>query len=242
MATPNLKEVFNFVNKFLNLRKNGENATLSLQCQDGSVSVNLQLHLPSYPPPRHEPRPPPWSSSCSRPSPSRVRRSTRRADARARAAAAKVENEKASQVHAPKIPAEQAAMDIQRDKSANKADDAEEACRKAITSNNITDDVENVECNAEEAFNEISGQKTQFKQSEANTAEQAELPVAGSRENDSDIENVNKSAESEATSGHEQFKNWLICNYCDQGFANEEILRDHTEIIHASGRIRYRRM
>ena len=235
MATPNLKEVFNFVDKFLNLRKNGENATLSLQCQDGSVSVNLQLHLPSYPPPRREPHPPPWSSSCSRPSPSRVRRSTRRADARARAAV-KAENEKASQVHAPKIPAEQAAMD---NKSANKFDDAEEALSNAVTGNNVTDDVENIECNAEEAFNKISDQKTQFKQSEDNTAEQAELPVAGSKENDSDIENINMF---EATSGHAQFKNWLVCNYCDQGFANEEILRDHTETDHGSGRIRYRRI
>ena len=236
MATPNLKEVYNFVNKFLNLRKNGENATLSLKCQDGSVSVNLQLHLPSYPPPRREPHPPPWSSSCSRPSPSRVRRSTRRADNRARAAA-KADNEKTSQVHAPKIPAEQAATDIQCDNFAKKVDDAEEAFGNAITSNNITDDVENIECNAEEASSNISDQKPT--QSEANTAEQADIPVAGSKENNSDNGNINKS---EATSGNDQLKNWLVCNYCDQGFANEGLLRDHTEIDHGSRRIRYRRI
>ena len=85
MASPNLNEVFNFVNKFLNLRKNGENATLSLHSQNGSVSVNLHLHLPSYPPPRCEPHPPPRSSPPCRPSPSRIRRSRRRADARTHA-------------------------------------------------------------------------------------------------------------------------------------------------------------
>ena len=238
MASPNLQEVYNFVNKFLDLRKNGENATLSLKCQDGSVSVNLQLHLPSYPPPRHEQHPPPRSSSCSRPSPSRVRRSTRRADARARAAA-KADNEKTSQteVHAPKIPAEQAASDIQCDNFAKNVDNAEKAFGNAITSNNITDDVENIECNAEEASSNISDQKPT--QSEANTAEQADIPVAGSKENNSDNGNINKS---EATSGNDQFKNWLVCNYCDQGFANEGVLRDHTEMDHGSRRIRYRRI
>ena len=47
-----VNEVLNFVNKFLNLRKNGENATLSLQCQDGSVSiisVSNFIYLPILP-------------------------------------------------------------------------------------------------------------------------------------------------------------------------------------------------
>ena len=116
MAAQNLNEVFNFVNKFMNLRKNGEKATLSLECQDGSLSVHLHLHLPSYPPPRYERHPPPRSSPCSRPSPSRVRRSKRRADARAHAAA-KADIEQASQADVPQIPAEQAGTDIQRDNS-----------------------------------------------------------------------------------------------------------------------------
>ena len=134
MPAQNLNEVFNFVNKFLNLRKNGEKATLSLECLDGSVSVNLHLHLPSHPLPRYEPHPPPWSSPCSRPSPSRVRRSKRRADARAHAAV-KADIEQTSQAHAPQIPAEQA--DTDTDNPTNQIDDAEEAFRNTIISDNF---------------------------------------------------------------------------------------------------------
>ena len=146
MTAPNLNEVYNFVNKFLNLRKNGENATLSLHSENGSVSVNLHLHLSSYPPPHCEPHPPPWPRARSRPSPSRRRRSTRRADARARAEKADddalspaehvndnssfMENrdavdkaENASQVHTQQTPADQAATHHQ-------VIDAEEAFRQ----------------------------------------------------------------------------------------------------------------
>ena len=213
MPAQNLNEVFNFVNKFLNLRKNGEKATLSLECQDGSVSVNLHLHLPSYPPPRYEPHQPPRTSPCSRPSPSRVRRSKRRADARAHAAA-KSDIEQASQAHAPQIPAEQADTDITRDNSSNQVDYAEEALRNTIISDNFKDDIEGND--AEEASDkEIPA----LNHSEANTAEQADLPVDDSKR---------------------LSKNCLVCNYCDQGFENEEELRDHTEIKHGSRRIRYR--
>jgi len=84
MSAQNLNEVYNFVNKFLNLRNNGYNATLSLQSQDGRVMINLQLHIPSCPPQPRQSYPPPHPSRTrSRPSPSRVRRSSRRANARA---------------------------------------------------------------------------------------------------------------------------------------------------------------
>ena len=84
MAAKNVNEVFNFVNKFLDLSRTGKNANLSLQCQDGRVVLNLQLQLPTYPPPQYHPRQP--SHPYPRASPSRVRRSIRRADARAKKA------------------------------------------------------------------------------------------------------------------------------------------------------------
>ena len=83
MAANNLNEVFNFVHKFLSLRKNGDNASLSLQCQDGQVTINLQLQLPPCPPPHYRPHPPPCPHPRNHPSPSRVRRTIRRANARA---------------------------------------------------------------------------------------------------------------------------------------------------------------
>ena len=83
MTARNLKEVFNFVHKFLDLRKKGDNATLSLQCQEGKVTINLQLHLPSYPRPQYQSTPPPCLHPRYRPSPSRARRTARRAYARA---------------------------------------------------------------------------------------------------------------------------------------------------------------
>ena len=88
-----------------------------------------------------------------------------------------------------------------------------------------------------------SDEKTKFKQSEPNTAEQADSPADDSKENN-DIENITKSMQnmSEATSDHQKFKNWLVCNYCDKSFANEGLLRDHTEIDHGSRRIRYRKI
>ena len=76
MARP--QELQNFVNKFLNLWKTGQNARLAVNCQGGIATVNLQLQLGgdnlANP---HKPGP----------SPSRQRRSARRALARAEAAA-----------------------------------------------------------------------------------------------------------------------------------------------------------
>ena len=89
MAAPH--EVFSFVNKFLNLSGNGESANLSLQCDHGKVTINLQLHLEQCPPPPYYPHPPPRPQPRPhhQPSPSRLRRTTRRAHARAQ-----VEDEK----------------------------------------------------------------------------------------------------------------------------------------------------
>ena len=87
MTTP--QEVFSFMNKFLHLCGNRENANLSLQCEHGRVSVNLQVHLrpDNHPPPRSPnptPRPTPCHQPRPYPSPSRLRRSKRRAHARER--------------------------------------------------------------------------------------------------------------------------------------------------------------
>ena len=97
---------------------------------------------------------------------------------------------------------------------------------------------------AEEALHRnVHAEKSYEKIQESNTAraEKADLPAGNSNENN-DIENISKSTQnmSETTSGNQQLKNWLVCNYCDQSFANEGLLRDHTENDHGSRRIRYR--
>ena len=86
-------EVNSFMNKFMNLYRNGEKADLSLNCKHGRIVINLKLHLHQgppapfypYPPPRLQPRP------YHHPSPSRVRRSERR---RAHAEQARAKSEK----------------------------------------------------------------------------------------------------------------------------------------------------
>ena len=86
MAASNLNEIFNFVNKFLDLRRNGENANLSLQCQGGEVTINLQLHLPLCPRPYYHSPPPSQACPPSHRNTSRARRSIRRAIDRAKKA------------------------------------------------------------------------------------------------------------------------------------------------------------
>ena len=84
-------EIHSFVTKLLNLRRAGRNACLTLDCKDGEIIVNLQLHLhrdAGHSGPEHQ-----------RPSPSRLRRRARRelgrATAAANAAAAKETADKA---------------------------------------------------------------------------------------------------------------------------------------------------
>ena len=123
-------------------------------------------------------------------------------------------------------------------KSSNKDADDEEASRNAITRNNLTDGSEGN--NAEEAFNEVCDEKKQYQHSEADAADQADLPAEDSMKNcavEKDIKSKNKS---EPTFAQQEFKNLLVCNYCDEGFENEDFLRDHTSTEHRSGRIRYR--
>ena len=75
-----------FIHKFMNLCSNGKNANLSLQCNDGRVTIDLQLHLYHPPPPPYYQTPPPrpHPQPCQQGvSPSRLRRSKRRAHARA---------------------------------------------------------------------------------------------------------------------------------------------------------------
>ena len=79
-------EIHSFVTKLMNLRKAGRNACLTVECKDGDVIVNLQLHLhreTDYPGPQHQ-----------RTSPSRLHRRARRELARATAAANAATNPK----------------------------------------------------------------------------------------------------------------------------------------------------
>ena len=73
------QEIYNFVNKSMNLCKNGENANLSLQYNRGRAVVILQVYLRQYPPPPYHPhRPPrqsPGTSPYQHPNPTRLRQS-----------------------------------------------------------------------------------------------------------------------------------------------------------------------
>ena len=75
-------EVWNFVNKFYQLRNTGKNASLTLKSKNGKVVVNLQLDIYDQTPT------PPQPPRQNRPSPSRLRRTERRARARRESAAA----------------------------------------------------------------------------------------------------------------------------------------------------------
>ena len=58
-------EIHNFETKLMNLPRAGRNACLTVECKDGDIIVNLQLHLhreTDNPGPHHQ-RP---SSSCLR--------------------------------------------------------------------------------------------------------------------------------------------------------------------------------
>ena len=85
------QEVFRFVHKFMNLCRNGESANLSMQCNQGKATINLQLNLQQYPPPSFRPYPPPRQHPppYHQPSPSRLRQYARHAQTQ-------VQNEKVS--------------------------------------------------------------------------------------------------------------------------------------------------
>ena len=79
MAAP--YEFYNFLTKFNNLLRCGQDAHLSIESQSGNIYLNLQLRLPNLQPPQecHQQKP----RRCT---PSRQRRRARRAKARAEAA------------------------------------------------------------------------------------------------------------------------------------------------------------
>ena len=76
MAAP--YEFYNFLTKFNNLLRCGQDAHLSIESQSGNIYLNLQLRLPNLPTPQecHQQKP----RRCT---PSRQRRRARRAKARA---------------------------------------------------------------------------------------------------------------------------------------------------------------
>ena len=80
MAEP---ELFNFVTKFYNLWHAGKSARLSMECEAGQASLNLQLRLGPHPHHLHHQEPYHGSRKAG---PSHLRRSARRAQARATAA------------------------------------------------------------------------------------------------------------------------------------------------------------
>ena len=225
-----LHEIDSFVNKFKSLWLSGQEAKLQIDSKNGEAWLNLSLGLKCPPPPSS----PSWHPSpCPRSfrnTPSQQRRRNRRQAERETTAAEAtcVVKDVAAKNLATEEVAVEAAIETDSEKDTKvqdeESDQAEEAPHRNVHA-------------------EKSDEKTQFKQSEANTAraEQADLPAGDSNENN-DIENISKSTQnmSETTSGNQQLKNWLVCNYCDQSFANEGLLRDHTENDHGSRRIRYR--
>ena len=90
------QELYSFMTKLLDLRRAGNNARLTVECQNGKTFINLQLHLNNPPGPAY-PRQRP------RPSPSRLRRRARREQARTTAAAIAAVHDTAVQVDLPKL-------------------------------------------------------------------------------------------------------------------------------------------
>ena len=204
-----LQEVHSFIHKFMNLYSNGKNANLSMQCNDGRVTIDLQLHLYHPPPPPYYQTPPPrpHPQPCQQGvSPSRLRRSKRRAHARAEKARSDV----------PDI--------------ANNFDATENAATFTNPNKNTTEE-------AEQAVVSFTD-KSDLQHPEAHTAEQADI-----QKDNYNAAKATKSIEnmSEENSAEEQPKN-LICYFCDKGFENEDLIKDHTEIEHNSRRVRIKRI
>ena len=210
-------EVHSFVNKFLNLCNNGESASLTFKCHDGKTVIDLQLQLPSIPPPSYHPHPqsPPQHV---RPSPSRLRRSARRAQSRAKNDASKTEQVSAA--------ADCSKTSFHSDPTIITA---EQAAKYS------TDNAENVFQSQLEDI-ETTRQVDQLRAEQAvrcATAEQAvphQTPHQHHQEQDLFPHELGS---------HQQFN--LICNYCENGFQDEVVLKEHTLIEHNSGRIRFRK-
>ena len=209
-----LVEVYSFVNKFLTLCNNGESADLSLKCHDGKTVINLQLDLSSVPPPPYHPQ---VSPPCVRPSPSRLRRSAQRAHSRAVNTASKTE-----EVSADCSPQ----TTLHSDKTENTAEQAAE---------DGTNDTENVL--------EFKVEDDAIIQQEEKVvgflpAEEAVPLQSPQHEQEQNSQESLSHKLNDTVSGYQQFE--LVCNFCEKGFGNETLLKDHTIIEHNSGRIRYR--
>ena len=211
-----LFEVHSFVNKFLNLCNNGESASLSFKCHDGKTVIDLQLQLPSIPPPSyHPPQSPPQHV---RPSPSRVRRSARRAQSRAENEASKTEQVSAD--------ADCSRTHYQSDLTINTAEQA---------ANDARDNTENV------FHSQLEDIETTHQVDQPTAAEQAvhcataEQAVLHQTPLQNHLERSSRSQDSfpRELGAHQQFN--LICNYCDNEFQDEVVLKEHTLIEHNSG-------
>ena len=226
-----LHEIDSFVNKFKGLWLSGKEAKLQIDSKNGEAWLSLCLGLKCPPPPPSPPYHPSPRPRSFRNTPSQQRRRNRRIAVRETAAAKATYVEK--DVDAKTLATEKVAVE-----AAMKTRSAEDA---KVPQNEESNQAEAEEAPHHHVHDEESDAKTQFKRSEANAAEKADL--ADDLKENNHIENISKSLQnmSEATSGHQQFNNWLVCNYCDQSFVNEGLLRDHTEINHGSRRIRYRR-
>ena len=217
-------EVHSFVNKFLNLCNNGESASLSFKCHDGKTVIDLQLQLPSIPPPSYHPHPqsPPQQV---RPSPSRVRRSARRAQSRAENDASKTEQVSAD--------ADCSRTSFYSDLTKNTAEQA---------AKDTTDNTENVfQSQPEDIDIETTGQVDELTAEKAvncATVEQA-VPHQIPRQHEQEQSSKSQDSFPRELDSHQQFN--LICNYCDNRFKDEVVLKEHTLIEHNSGRIRFRR-
>ena len=115
-------------------------------------------------------------------------------------------------------------------------DNAEEALRNAGAKSNLKNGIQSD--NAEEAFAEKSDDKSNSQHPEAYTAEQADIPKYNY-----DAEKATEfiKSKSKENSAKQQLKT-LICLFCDKKFENEELIKDHTNIEHKSGRLRFKRI
>ena len=220
-----LQEIHSFVTKFITLCNNGKSADLSMRCEKGHTIINLQLNLPEI---EHDHQYQP--SPCPRPSPSRVRRSTRRAFARAQA-----ENVEMADT------AEQVAA-----AASNSFNTAEKA-----TLNDIIDKDEKMIDSKLLLHAATDLQKLPAEQAVPTTTDNDDIkqtiPLSKTvqedtkKENNIEQNNDEKShAQGDTVPGYKQFD--LVCNFCDEGFGNKTILKEHTRIKHNSGRVRYRRV
>ena len=217
-----LFEVHSFVNKFLTLCNNGESANLSLKCHDGKTVIDLQLHLQPVPPPSYRPQSSPPSARAS---PSRVRRSARRANSRAANNA-----EKTEQVSTD--------CSLTGDQTVNSAEQAEKGDASNETKKVLQSQFKDVttidQFSAQQAVNCVPAEQVAPPQTPPQPDhEQEQISISRQESNPQEIKGG-------STSSDQKFE--LVCNFCDESFENEGILKDHTSIKHNSGRIRFRRI